>query len=181
MCTLLWKIWNSRNLWHFQQKFKDPHNMALDAWDCVLEFYKQVPAAIRKCPKPRQECSFGQGFSSDPIGCMIKSWDSKVIYAACVKDFMSVDPATAEMLAIWWSLQNAKELQLEKTRVQSDALTVIDCINFIGTLVDLEFITSDIRSLLASFKIRYDMFLNRQFNVDSHNLVCLGKLCGARS
>lgn len=76
-----------------------------------------------------------------------------------------------------------KILTTKKTRkkilVQFDALAVIDCINSMSTLAALEFIASDIKTLLASFKIGSVMFLNRQFIGDSHNLVGLGKLCGA--
>lgn len=78
-----------------------------------------------------------------------------------------------------------KILTTKKTRkkilVQFDALAVIDCINSMSTLAALEFIASDIKTLLASFKIGSVMFLNRQFIGDSHNLVGLGKLCGAKS
>lgn len=89
--------------------------------------------------------------------------------------------ATAKMLAIRWSWQLAKELHMEKILVQSDALTVVNCINHLGTLAILEFIATNIRSLIDSFKVRFMMFLSRRSNTDAHNLVSLGKLLCDRS
>lgn len=100
MCTLLWKLWNARNLWHFHQKFKDPHLVYLETWDSVVEFNKQVPAAKRFSLIPAEVCVMGLDrdvlfiqtnvgcFDGGIVsfGCMIKSWDAKVVYVSCNKE-----------------------------------------------------------------------------------------------
>lgn len=65
--------------------------------------------------------------------------------------------------------------------MQSNAFIVVNCILLVGMPITLEFIASDIRYLLASFKLGYVIFLNRQFNTVVRNLVGLRKLFGARS
>lgn len=120
--TLLWKIWNSRNLVHFQQVQKDPVCVALEAWDYVAKFNEANPTPKKVISEPigwrsdRQAKDLAviqedAGCFEDSFvafGCLIKSWDSKIIYVACRRDTMIVDPAMDEMLAIRWCLQITK-------------------------------------------------------------------------
>ncbi|XP_058776904.1 uncharacterized protein LOC131651249 [Vicia villosa] len=179
MCTLLWKVWNARNLRHFQQQIKDPHLVPM------AKNVRVPPQTEYACPDREvftiqtDAGCFEDGFVT--FGCMIKTGDSKLFYAACKKEAIQVDPATAEVLAIRWGLQLAKELHIGKILVQSDALNVVDCINCVRQFASIDLIAIDVRCLLSSFSLGSVMYLCRQQNTEAHNLVGLGRLFGDRS
>ncbi|XP_058783366.1 uncharacterized protein LOC131658047 [Vicia villosa] len=195
LCSLLWKIWNARNLLHFKQIVKAPECVAMEAWDSVYEYNAANPVpkktnlvpfvwSSNKQDKDLAIIQVGAGCFDDGVvafGCMIKSWDSKVIYGACKRESMSVDPALAELLAIRWCLQIAKDIHLDKVLVQSDAMIVVDCINSTISNAALDLIAGDVRDLCNIFSLCSVMYLNRVFISDAHNLVKWGKLLGARS
>ncbi|XP_058749287.1 uncharacterized protein LOC131622279 [Vicia villosa] len=195
LCSLLWKIWEARNLLLFQKTAKPPEFVAMEAWDTVLEYNDANPIPKKMNPVPSvwnsknhdKELAIIQvdaGCYEEGVvafGCLIKSWDSKVIYGACKRETMSADPALAELLAIRWCLQVAKEIHLDKIIVQSDAMTVVDGINSNMSNAALELIAGDVRELCSFFKFSAIMYLNRLFLSDAHNLVKWGKILGARS
>ncbi|CAI8592755.1 unnamed protein product [Vicia faba] len=138
ICTLLWKLWSSRNFWHFQQKFKEPQlNGPLAHENCLVGVDNEIVEF--------QSDAGCLGDDTVAFSCLLKTWDSKVIYAACRKEVLRVDSAIAEMLAIRWSQELAKDFHYEKILVQSNVSIVVDCV----------------------------MFLSRHFNVASHNIVGL--------
>ncbi|XP_058784919.1 putative disease resistance RPP13-like protein 1 [Vicia villosa] len=89
--------------------------------------------------------------------------------AASKREKIHVAPEVAEILAIRWSLQLAKELKLNCLIIQSDALTAVDCINGIVEDAVLEPIAADCRFFLSSFSCASVMFIRRTDNVDAHN------------
>ncbi|XP_058741949.1 uncharacterized protein LOC131614373 [Vicia villosa] len=85
------------------------------------------------------------------LGCVFKDHNQVVIYAACRKEIVSLDVVDAEIMAIRWGLMLAKELKIERIVVQSDAKTVVDCVNLNRYFAVLEPIVVDVRFLLSSF------------------------------
>lgn len=105
----------------------------------------------------------------------------KVIVDVSRKESISVNLCVAKMLAIRWSLQIAKDFNLDRVLIQPNELNAVDCINSLLSLADLDAITSDCRLLLNNFKVAYIMYLSRLFNVDIHHLVSLGRSYGSRT
>lgn len=122
---------------------------------------------------------FVDGFTY--FGCVFKDKDSKVEFAACHKEFISVKLALVEILALRWCLQLALDLRLDRIVVQSDTLSVVDWVNFVHPQVVLELVAQDVRLLLRSFCEASVMFVSRKCNLNAHNFVGLGKQLGFRS
>lgn len=103
-----------------------------------------------------------------------------MILSTCKKEFGSVDSCLAELLAIRWNLNIAKNLSLEQVLIQIDTKCAVDCINTLTILANCDLITSDCRALLDSFGNVVVVFLSRLYNVDAHHLVVLEKFVGSK-
>lgn len=95
---------------------------------------------------------FNDGFVF--FSCIIKNHDKKVILTTIKKESISIELSVAEMLAIRWSLLLIQELKLERICIQSNALSVMDCINYIPYCFPRT-------HYLSSFKVASIMFLSR--------------------
>ncbi|CAI8619012.1 unnamed protein product [Vicia faba] len=87
---------------------------------------------------------------------------------------MITESSLAEMLAIRWWLQLAKSINIENIVIQSDSTLAVDCINSCLDIAVLTPIAVDCRFLLSGFKLASVMFIPKNLNVISHNLVRLG-------
>lgn len=96
--------------------------------------------------------------------CIIKNQDNGVLTASCNKNFITVEPSIAELLAIQRGLQISNDLKLEKLLVQSDVMFVVDCINAVEFSTNLENIVVNCRFLLDNFKEASVRFLSRNSN-----------------
>lgn len=65
--------------------------------------------------------------------------------------------------------------------MQSDAQTVVDCVNSPAVNVVIESIAANCRMLLNKFKLGYVKFINRILNFGTHNLVGLGHSLSSRT
>lgn len=72
----------------------------------------------------------------------------------------------------------ARDLKVNQIIIQSDAKVVVDCINGICGVAALDHVAEDCRVLFKSFQFVSLLFFSREFNVDAHNVVELGKLYG---
>ncbi|XP_058724687.1 uncharacterized protein LOC131596129 [Vicia villosa] len=193
-CTVLWHLWKARNLLVYRQKFTDPRLVAKEAMESVIEFNKfnpcikakppahnllEVPISFEVCILQVDAGCFDEGFIS--FGCLLRNQAGRVVSAACKWEEMSANPVTAETLAIHWSLQLAKELKVERILVQSDALSVVNCIISLSLLTDIDHVVLNCQTFLRSFKFASVVFISRAFNCDAHNLVGLGKRLGSRT
>lgn len=113
--------------------------------------------------------------------CVLKNHVGKIVLDTSHKECITVGMTNAETMPLRWSLQLARQLSIEKVVVQSDALIAVDCINFLAPNVNLNFLSSDCRQFLASFRIGSIMFLSRVCNLDVHNLLGLRKLYGSKT
>lgn len=62
-------------------------------------------------------------------GMLIRNHMGEVLFAATKREYLNVEPTLAEALGVRWSLILAKEQQLNKVIVESDAELVVNCIN----------------------------------------------------
>ncbi|XP_058776202.1 uncharacterized protein LOC131650515 [Vicia villosa] len=195
ICYLAYKIWCARNDLLFKQKTVDPRAVAELAFANVCEFNMCNPEIGAKRSSPVQptqvslpkDCLFLQvdaGVSTDGVvafGCVLKKHNMSIDLVASKRENFQAAPMVAEILAIRWSLQLAKELELNRLIIQSDAPTAVDCINGVAKDAVLEPIAADCRFLLNSFSCTSVMYIRRNENVDAHNVARLGKLLGSRT
>lgn len=115
------------------------------------------------------------------LGCIIKDQHQSISIVACKKEYISAEVAVTEALAIPWGLNLAKDLQLERIVIKSDAKVVMDCVNFVQTMPVLDPVVLDIRTLLSSFNFFSLLFRSRTCNVQAHNLAILAFVVGSRT
>ncbi|XP_058760957.1 uncharacterized protein LOC131634317 [Vicia villosa] len=193
-CSLLWQLWKTKNLLLYQQKSVEPWIVAEETLVAVKEFNITNPCVKVKTPSfnsletPSDHEVYTMNVDagcfedgSVAFGCLIKNQDGNVLLAACKREEVSVCPLIGETLAIRWSLQVAKELKVERILVQSDALSVVDCINAVSVRADIDHVIRDCQFLLSSFKFASVVFINRSFNSDAHSFVGLGNRFGSRT
>lgn len=139
--------------------------MAEKALEVVIEFNRWNPLPTR--PKKKLICPVESSQSYDVIiahvdagvfcdgfvtyGCSLRNHNREFVLAASCKEFISIDPALAEMLAIRWCLSLARNLQIQKIIIHSDCTTVVDCVNGVKKSVVLDPITEDCRLISKSF------------------------------
>lgn len=194
-CTTLWKIWYARNQSLFKNQKPEPHVTAADGLDFVLEFNKASPCkkVLRQQNPAAENDPVYRGFNVIQVdagcyvndlvalGCVIKNQADDVILSASNRESIAADPATAEALAIRWSLQKTQELNLDRVLVQSDALVVVDCLNDINFSAALEPLISYCKLIMSSFSQCTVMFISRNLNLDAHHMVGVGNLVGSKT
>lgn len=191
---MLHKIWLSRNELLYKKKQAWPVKIDAGALECVLEFNKGVPSKGNLVLDAHQEDRSQNDMQIMPINagvfedgvaayvCVNKNQHNVISLATCSIEFVSVEPAVAEVLSVRRGLTLAKNLKMEdRFVVQTDALVVVDCTNAIKDYAVIELVASDCRGLLGSFNLSCVVFINRSCNVDAHNLVKLSKLYGSRT
>ncbi|XP_058775075.1 uncharacterized protein LOC131649326 [Vicia villosa] len=195
VCVSLHNIWNARNQRLYQQKIVSPLRVMENVCFLVEEFNcRNVDTETNHdssrahsdvvLPTDLITAQVDAGVFQDgsvSFGCVLRNQRAEIILAASKKDFITVPPNVAELLAIRWCLGIASALKVDRILVQSDAKSVIDCIN--GSVIDavLEPVAEDCRWLLNRFNLAYVMFLSRELTVDAHNLVRLGNLYGSKT
>lgn len=140
VAIFLWKIWKVRNFVTFKEAKPDPCAVALDIWNVVNEeTYLCTIAGARGNPNVSNASRpkgwvvqtdvgcFDEGIIS--FGCVICDPTASIFLAATKRLSSVSNPAVAESMAIYWALQVAKDLGIKEFVLQSDALTVVDCIN----------------------------------------------------
>ncbi|XP_058733791.1 uncharacterized protein LOC131605427 [Vicia villosa] len=195
LCTSLQKIWQARNVLLYERKTSSPVKIYRDAFDSVMEFNRENLVAGEKArlkvqqPFPSEpdkltvvQCDAGV-FPDNTVafGCVFKDRDLECQFAASRKEVMAVPPDLAEVLALRWSLNLALSLGFDFVLLQSDAQTVVDCVNSSVENAVIEPIAADCRMLLSRFKLGSVMFISRTLNLDSHNIVGLGHAFGSRT
>lgn len=83
----------------------------------MLQRRNEVPIARDLCVLQVDASCFDEGFLN--FGCVIKDHDIKIVLALSQKELITADPTITEILAIKWSLQLAKELNVKKILIQS--------------------------------------------------------------
>ncbi|KAL5073683.1 hypothetical protein RYX36_012667 [Vicia faba] len=115
------------------------------------------------------------------FGCVIRDLTSNIFLAATKLRVSILDPTNAEMLAIRWSLQVAKNLKLTSFMVKSDALAIVDNINGIVFNANLDSIVGDCKTLISDFSSVSIMFISRTSNVVAHQLFGIDKSLGSKT
>lgn len=193
-CTTLWKVRKARKMCIFQQKVVDPQLVAEEVLDSVLEFNRKNPGlksivihgqnsikvhvAKEVCVLQADDGCLDDAFTT--FGCFFEDHGGTSVFASCRKKSFYVDPVTTKTLAIRWSRQVAKHLRNERILIQSYSLNMVDCINYLKSIVGLDYLVIHYQLLLRSFKSASIMYFSRVFNGDAHNLVGLVKLFGSR-
>lgn len=92
-----------------------------------------------------------------------------------------VDPTIAEALGVKWSLQIAKELQLQKIVIESDAAEVVNCINRKKSLAAIDFIIQDCWDLINQVGEVLVVHVKRHLNAAAHGMVRVAKQLGSKT
>ncbi|XP_058726729.1 uncharacterized protein LOC131598113 [Vicia villosa] len=192
VAIFMWKIWKVRNYVIFKNAKADPCTVAVDIWNAVSEESHSCLLAESRRNQPMADASspkgwvvqtdagcFEEGIIS--FGCVIRDPSSNIFLAATKRIHSVTNPATVEAMVIRWALQMAKDLGLSEFVIQSDALTVVDCINGCFIYADLNPIVFYCKVLLSSFNSVGIMFINRAENVEAHQLVGIGRSIGSRT
>ncbi|XP_058757306.1 uncharacterized protein LOC131630543 [Vicia villosa] len=170
LCTLVYKIWLSRNLKLYQMKDSLPVTVAKEAVDSMVEFNNwNVVSRRENLEKIASEPSKKE--------IIIK----KISITACKREEVSVEVAVGEEMAIRWGLYLAKELQLERIVLKTDARVVVDCVTDVRKLAVLVPVVLDIKSMLSCFNFSSLLFHSRSCNVEAHNLARFAYVVGSKS
>ncbi|XP_058742209.1 uncharacterized protein LOC131614666 [Vicia villosa] len=191
--TILYKVWLSRNLKLYQFKNVSPIEIAVDAVTIVAEFNRFNPSSggvilnsesSDASKKDVYNIQVDASISSDgavALGCIIMDQYNAISLAACKKEDVSVEVALAEAMAIRWGLLVAKDLNLERIVIKSDAKVVVDCVNLMLKRPVLEPLIIDIRNLLSSFNFASLLFHSRNCNRQAHNMARFAFDFGSRT
>jgi len=87
----------------------------------------------------------------------------------------------AEALGLRWCLSVAKDLRLNKVVVESDAATVVDCINGKAIMAAIDPIIQDCCSILNLFAEIKVTAISRTQNSVAHELVRMSKVVGSKN
>ncbi|XP_058727050.1 uncharacterized protein LOC131598471 [Vicia villosa] len=115
------------------------------------------------------------------MGCIIKDHNQVFSLAACRRELVQVEVAVGEAMAVRWGLTLAKDLNLEKIVIKSDAKVVVDCVNGLSRMVALDPVIVDIKESLSSFMFASLLFHSRSCNTQAHNLARLAHFVGSRT
>lgn len=124
-------------------------------------------------------CCFEGGIVS--LGCVIKSTNDKILAASCQIISSLADVAIAELMGILWAMQLTLEHNLDNIVFQSNALTMVDCINDVSFSAALDLLMNDCWQLLKGFKNVVVVFFSRSFNIDAHHIVQVDNRFGSNS
>lgn len=186
ICTIIYKVWLSRNLKLYQSKEHSPVEVAADAVRVVADFNKwnhfpdkhdSMPRLTETNREDVHSIHMDASISNEgnvALGCLIKDQHQNISLAACKKEDLRVDISIVEPMAVKWGLSLSKELSLNRIVMITDAKTVVDSVNFFHNWPMMEPILIDIRSLLSSFSVSSLLFQSRNCNVQAHNLARLG-------
>ncbi|XP_058746601.1 uncharacterized protein LOC131619536 [Vicia villosa] len=192
VCMGLWKVWKARNSVVFDKGAPCPMLVAKDVWLSSIELDSNLLVSTDRVMPSKVEATCGNSWiiQTDAgcfdggivsLGCVIRAANSEVLLAATQRITSFVAPGTAEALGIRWDLQLAKEPELDKVVLQSDALAVVDCINGVSLVLDLDPIVMDCRSFRSSLFSSTVMFIGRDADTDALSLVGIGKLVDSRT
>ncbi|XP_058746597.1 uncharacterized protein LOC131619526 [Vicia villosa] len=186
------KVWKARNSVVFDKGAPCPMLVAKDVWLSSIELDSNLLVSTDRVMPSKVEATCGNSWiiQTDTgcfdggivsLGCVIRAANSEVLLAATQRITSFVAPGTAEALGIRWDLQLAKEPELDKVVLQSDALAVVDCINGVSLVLDLDPIVMDCRSFRSSLFSSTVMFIGRDADTDALSLVGIGKLVDSRT
>lgn len=111
----------------------------------------------------------------------VRNHKGEVLLAASKRENLSMDPSLAEALGIRWGLQLAKEQQLNKVIIESDAAGVVNCINDKCCMATIDPFIQDCKLLLQHFQNSVICHIRRQANVAAHGMVKEAKILGSRT
>ncbi|XP_058760149.1 uncharacterized protein LOC131633451 [Vicia villosa] len=177
----------------YQVKDPSPIKVAEEALESVMEFNKwnDVKKGEERLRTTSDTSTLGvhflhvdasfseEGFMT--MGCIIKDHNQAFSLAACRRENMQVEVAVGEAMAVRWGLSLAKDLNLEKIVIKSDAKVVVDCVNGFSKLVALEPVIVDIKESLRFFNFASLLFHSRSCNFQAHNLARLAHFVGSRT
>lgn len=154
---------------------------SLGCLNVKLHNYQAIPSMVG--PKGWIVQTDGGCFEEGVVsfGCVICDPTSNIFLAPTKRISSIMDLANAEILAIRWLLQVAKDLGLKEFVLQSDAFAVVDCVNGFVTYADLNPIVLDCKTLFSRFSDVSIMFIIRIIIVDAHQLAGIGRTLGSRT
>ncbi|XP_058746011.1 uncharacterized protein LOC131618872 [Vicia villosa] len=152
----VYKIWLGRNQKLYQAKDSSPIKVAEEASKSVMDFnkwnfVKKGEQRLRLASDTSNldvhfihvDASFSdEGFLT--MGCIIRDHNQVLSLAACRRENVQVEVLVGEAMAMRWGLSLAKDLNLEKIMIKSDAKVVVDCVNGFSKLVALDSVIVDI-------------------------------------
>ncbi|XP_058783927.1 uncharacterized protein LOC131658676 [Vicia villosa] len=150
ICNIVYKIWLGRNQKLYQAKDSSPIKVAEEALESVMDFnkwnfFKKGEERLRLASDTSNldvhsihvDARFSdEGFMT--MGCIIKDHNQILSLAACRRENVQVEVAVGKAMAMRWGLSLAKDLNLEKIVIKSDAKVVVDCVNGFSKLVALD-------------------------------------------
>ncbi|XP_035547368.1 uncharacterized protein LOC118348906 [Juglans regia] len=194
VATVMRNMWWRRNAFIFENTFKGPYELFLQAQETLKGFVEanaEGEGIIRRGEVQKIEVKWKRpenGFvkvnwdgSLDAekkrkgVGIVVRDGNGEVLISLCGSDVGFCSPAVAELQALWRALKLCAELQWNKVIFEGDAMGIIDAVNrqnccweWHGQVVE------DIKLILQNrpnWSIRYT---NRKCNRVAHMLAKMG-------
>ena len=192
--TVAWAIWFNKNKVIHDDLCSSPSQIWQMA-KILLEDFNDTASSDFCTPNPSQLHSWSppppgvlkinvDGSSSDLedsscIGVIIRDYKGKTVAAFC-KPLQSHFPTElAEVFAVEQGISLARELQLSRVMLESDALSVINVINDSTFGTSYGHIIQDISHAQSSFDFCSFKHLNRSFNSAAHELAQFARRNGS--
>lgn len=115
------------------------------------------------------------------FSCVMLDDKANPVVSFCKKDVLVCSLALVECLALRWSMEMVKSLNLRKVIFQTDEKLILDCVNQIVKDASLELVADDYRSLMKSFMFSNIVFIPRNLNFVAHPLDQLEKYVGLKT
>lgn len=116
-----------------------------------------------------------------PFVCVIWDDSGKPVISLCKNETMIYSPEVAKCLALRWSMEIVKGINLSKVIFQMDALQIMDCVNQIAKDGRLDIVANDCCFLLSAFLVSSVVYFPRHFNFVAHNLAQVEKVVGSKT
>ena len=113
-------------------------------------------------------------------GLVIRDHTGVVSLTVCKREEVELSPMLAKAVGLRWCLSVAKDLLINKVVVESDAATVVDCINGKAIMAAIDPIIQDCCSILNMFKDIKVTAISRNQNF-AHELVQMSKVVGSKN
>lgn len=111
-------------------------------------------------------------------GLCIMDYNGSIVFSACKKESIVVEPCTAEALGLRWGIQTAIQRGILDAMFFSDAQVVVNCVLGNSRVATIAPIIDDCTMLLEELPCSSIHFVNRDRNCNAHSLVSIANKLG---
>jgi ribonuclease HI len=193
-CVLLWKMWGARNNLIFNNKPVNPIDIAQDAMSFVQELLPHnhdrnsislLDDLVSEHSLPSAPNTFyvdASCFSGTATGWGMAVYNhvGLVVFSACKKEPIVVEPVLAEAMGVLWCLQQAIAANMSDIVIISDAATVVNCINTNSVVAVIDLVIQDCKLLIEQLDRVVVTHVRRHLNHVAHGLAGFSRNVGTK-